>query len=113
MFIASLHPNIRQRVAGDTQPLERVFGLVIERRGLSAPDLGASSASAGFIDAGARSTQRLGDVVVTSGDAIAVLRAIERDDRNVFRWCGPDVGWSNAGSDERAECAPGAAKALN
>jgi hypothetical protein len=68
---------------------------VIERAAGALRHLGAVEFGQDLVDAGGGRTNRIGDVLIAQrAIALAVLREIERDDRNVFALgVGPDVGF--------------------
>src|SRR6185312_12589265 len=76
------HTKYPSEIASDTQPLESVFGLVIESAAGALRHLGAVEFGQDFIDARGGGSHRVGDVLVAQrAIALAVLRQIERDDR--------------------------------
>src|SRR5258708_22542841 len=77
-------PNsfIRSEVAGDAEPLESVFGFVIERAARPLRHLGAVELDQDFLDAGGVRDHGIGDVLIAErAITLAVFRQIERNDR--------------------------------
>src|SRR2546429_8272121 len=94
MFIAALTPKYPLEIAGDAQPLESIFSFVVQRPARALRHLGAVEFGEDFIDAGGGRSHRIGDVLIAQRTiALAILREIKRDDRNVLALgVGPDVG---------------------
>src|SRR6266851_8552196 len=92
MFIATLTAKYGSEITGDTQPLERIFGFMIERAAGAFRHLGAVELGQDFVDVGSRRRHRIGDVLIAErAVTLAVLRQIKRDDRNVLALgVGPD-----------------------
>src|SRR4051794_36501324 len=73
------------QIAADAQPLERILGLMVERAAGALGHLGVLELGQDFVDVGGKRGDREGDVLVTKRTvALAVLRQIERDNRDVF-----------------------------
>src|SRR6188768_3170661 len=76
MFIATLTP-MSSEIAGDTQPLESVFGLVIQRAAGALRHFCAVKFSQDLVDIRGGRSHRVGDVLVAQGAIThAVLRQI-------------------------------------
>src|ERR1700737_2715047 len=91
-------------IAGDAQPLEGVFGFMIERAAGPFRHLGAVELDQDLRVVGGGRRYWIGDVLVAERTiALAVLGEIQRNDRDAFALgVGPDVGfgpmqdWMNA-----------------
>src|SRR5665213_4450991 len=94
MFIATLNLAVVSEITGDAQPLEGIFGFVIQCSARTFRHLGAVEFDQDFVDVGGGRGHGIGDVgVAQRAVALAVFRQIKRDDRNVFALgVGPDVG---------------------
>src|SRR5216683_7196882 len=95
MFMGSLNSMSGSEIAGDAQPLEGVFGLVIERAAGALRHLGAVELDQDFLDARGIRGYGIGDVLIAQrAIALAVPGEIKRNDRDVFALgVGPDVGF--------------------
>src|SRR5471030_1396721 len=91
-------------ITGNPQPLESVFGLMVERPPGTFRHLGVFELDQDFLDRGCVGDNGIGDVLIAErAIALAVLCQIQRDDRDVLTLgVGPDVGfgpmqdWMNA-----------------
>src|SRR5580704_15868399 len=94
MFIGTLNSLSFLEIARDTQPLESVFGFVVERAARAFGHLGGVELDQDFFDVGGRRSNRMGDVLIAErAVALAVFGEIKRDDRDVLALgVGPDVG---------------------
>src|SRR3984957_18729637 len=93
MFIATLN-SFPSEVARDAQPLEGIFGFVIERPACAFRHLGAIQLDENFFDVRCGRSHGMGDVGITQrAIALAILGEIQRNDRDIFALrISPDVG---------------------
>src|SRR6185437_7083169 len=94
MFIGAALLGNRSEIAGDAEPLEGIFGFVIERAAGAFRHLGAVELGQDLVDIRRGRCDRIGDVLVAQrAITLAVFCKIKRDDRNVFTLgVSPDVG---------------------
>src|SRR5580704_18518944 len=92
-FIAALEST--SEIAGDAQPLESVYGFVVERAAATFRHFGFSKLDQDLIDAGGGRVDGKSDVgIAQRAIALAAPGEIKRNDRDVFApRIGPDVGF--------------------